>query len=1054
MITPTRLTAALVLALLAAFTAPAAASAAPALGVTVSAPDYVSPTPPQNGLKVNVSVQNIGDSTATENITVTYHSPPGIPPVEPHSPINNTVGLPEPLPCTTVGQAVECEIEAAGILRAGSAFTLEFNSEVEEHAEGVLHGSVEVSGGGGSTSTEEAFTIDTGPVGPFAVQRFEPLISGGSAPASQAGASPEELDTALAFTSEARTNLNFPVSLLYVTAPTEDYRDVLTHLPAGLIGNPGATPSRCTAAQLSTQLATSSGEGLDVPACPVDSQVGVVHLSFGAILGLYNMVPPFGSPAELGFIYKGAVVTLDAHVRPSDHGIDLVSSHIQTTIPVPGLSVDIWGVPGDSSHDTLRRECISFEQGFNPNLCSGPLSVEGRAPFLRTPTTCSGEPLSWEVEADTYPHPATFVHKSATTPALEGCQSLPFDPSISAIPSDRAAHTPSGLDFSLTIPQETGADSRSEADLRAASVNLPEGVSINPASADGLAACTDAELGLGEEGPSHCPDSSKLGAVEVHTPLLEEPLGGSVYLRSQASQDPASGQMYRLAIELRSERYGLAIKLPGQLKVDPSTGQLTTVFDELPQLPFEEMDLHFKTGPRAPLTTPSQCGRYTTNATLGSWSGKSVQQESTFTIDGNCEQPGFAPGFEAGVENPRAGAYSPFTLRVTRGGGMPNIQRITATLPEGELAKLAGVPLCSDAAAAVGGACPSSSQIGRTVAGVGEGSSPLYLPQPGKAPTAVYLGGPYRGAPFSVVASVPAQSGPFDLGTVVVRSALSVDPITTRATVTSDPLPQIFGGIPVSYRDVRVEVDRPEFTLTPTSCEPQAVDGKIAAIGGQSAAVSARFQASDCAALGFKPKLSLYLKGKTRRAGYPALTAVLKMPKDGANVARASVALPHAEFLAQNHIDTSCTRVQYAADGGGGAGCPKGSVYGRARAFSPLLDQPLEGPLYLRSNGGERELPDLVASLDGQIHVDLVGYIDSDKKTGGLRTTFANVPDAPVSKFVLRMPGGRMSLLRNSTNICHGKQRAIVKMSGQNGRLASSLTPLKVKGCGPRNGGP
>jgi hypothetical protein len=274
---------------------------------------------------------------------------------------------------------------------------------------------------------------------------------------------------------------------------------------------------------------------------------------------------------------------------------------------------------------------------------------------------------------------------------------------------------------------------------------------------------------------------------------------------------------------------------------------------------------------------------------------------------------------------------------------------------------------------------------------------------------------------------VPAQSGPFDLGTVTVRSALRVDPVTTRATVISDPLPQIFGGIPVSYRDVRVIVDRPRFTITPTSCEPQTVDGKISASNGQRAAVSARFQASDCAALAFKPRLSISLRGRTRRAGNPALTAVLTYPKKGdfANIARTSVALPHSEFLAQDHIDTSCTRVEYAAGGGGGAGCPKGSIYGKARAFSPLLDQPLEGPVYLRSNGGERELPDLVASLGGQIHVDLVGYIDADKRTGGLRTTFAKVPDAPVSKFVLKMPGGKKSLLENSTNICRGKHRAI-----------------------------
>ena len=1026
--------------------APAFASAAePALKVSASTPDYVTPG---KKMYIEVSIQRLSDTPLSGKLLFKVTYPLGVVPFSPaetegeFTPGNSNVS---PTTCTLSAQVEQCEVDVSSQLPE-SQFRFKLVPEVEAGAEGPLMGEFEISGGGSGETITRPFNLDTGTPNPFSYRAFDVVAkSGPEYPATQAGGTPAELTTTTRFTTETRIAFGeFPSPNAVVTTPKESFRDVVVHVPAGLVGLP-RTPQRCTAAQLTTQLPS-----IAIPQCPAQSQVGLVQFFNGDIVPVYNVVPAAGVPAELGFFYQGVPNVINARVRPGDHGIDLVTNSVPNTIPLPSFEVSLWGVPGDSSHDYLRTKCLAL--GFG-NACADPQPIEGRAPFLRNPTSCTGSPLPWSIEVDTYQHPGTFVGRSTTSPPMEGCEELPFDPAISAGPSVDSPNSPSGLDFSLTMPQAFSEHSLAEADLRSASVTFPPGLSINPASADGLASCTDAQLGLGKEGPAECPDASKLGTVEVTTPLLEEPIGGSVFLRTQNSNDPASGEMYRLAIELRLDQRGLAIKLPGQLKVDPSTGQLTTEFDELPQLPFEAMDLHFKTGPRAPLTTPADCGSYTTLATLTGWSGKTVRQGSTFNINQGCDHPGFAPGFEAGVANPRAGGYSPFTLRVTRDAGMPNLDRISATLPEGELAKLAGVPLCSDVAAADGG-CPSSSRIGRTVAGVGEGSSPLYLPQPGKAPTAVYLAGPYKGAPYSVVASVPAQSGPFDLGTVVVRSALSVDPVTTRATVTSDPLPQIFGGIPVSYRDVRVEVDRPEFTLTPTSCEPQAVDGKVAVVGGESAAVSARFQASDCAALGFKPKLSLYLKGKTRRAGYPALTAVLKMPKDGANVARASVALPHAEFLAQNHIDTSCTRVQYAADGGGGAGCPKGSVYGRARAFSPLLDQPLEGPLYLRSNGGERELPDLVASLDGQIHVDLVGYIDSDKKTGGLRTTFANVPDAPVSKFVLRMPGGRMSLLRNSTNICHGKQRAIVKMSGQNGRLASSLTPLKVKGCGPRNGGP
>lgn len=1043
-----------VAALLATALAPAVATAAqPSFKVTTSVPDYVSPSPPRNHFLVIVSVQNTGDSSFSENVRVTYRFPSGASPsspieVDPLS-VEGSYGLSLP-PCTVVGQVVECEVEA-GPIQPGSEFRLRSFPEIDPAAEGILSGSIEVSGGGTGETVSEAFSIDTGPIGPFSFRDFKPVFEAGSSFAvSQAGSAPGQLDTTVAFKSESGDNLEwpFPNPNFFVTAPSENYRTVITHLPAGLVGDPGATRARCTIAQLSAQDPSVN----NVPQCPAASQVGTVQLFNGSIVNLFNVVPSAGTPAMLGFFYAGVVVTLTTRVRPSDAGIDLVASNLQSSVPIPAFRVDVWGVPGDSAHDRLRGLCTSGETGYNPTVCQAPLQEEGDRPFLRNPTSCTGSPLPWEIEADSYQHPGTFIRKSATTPAMEGCASVPFDPGISATSTERSTHTPSGLDFSLTMPQEYGPNSLSQSDLRSASVTLPQGVSLNPDAADGLVACSDVQLRLGQEGPSQCPEASKLGKVEVRSPLLEEPVGGSVYLRSQASQDPASGQMYRLAIELRSERYGLAIKLPGQLKVDPNTGQLTTEFDELPQLPFESMNLQFKSGPRAPLTTPTDCGSYTTEATLTGWSGKTVRQESTFKVNQDCDHPGFAPGFEAGVENPRAGGYSPFALRVTRAAGMPNLERISATLPEGELAKLAGVPLCSDAAAASGD-CPSSTQIGRTVAGVGEGSSPLYLPQPGKAPTAVYLAGPYKGAPYSVVASVPAQSGPFDLGTVVVRSALSVDPVTTRATVSSDPLPQIFGGIPVSYRDVRVEVDRPEFTLTPTSCEPQVVEGRIGGTGGQSAAVSARFQASECAALGFKPKLALTVKGKTRRTGNPALTAVLTMPMGGANVASASVALPHSEFLASTHIRTSCTRVQYAAGGGGGAGCPKGSVYGWARAFSPLLDKPLEGPVYMRSNGGERKLPDLVASLDGQIHVDLVGYVDTDKKTDGLRTTFANVPDAPVSKFVLKMPAGKRSLLENSTDICQGTHRAIARFGGQNGRRSESRPLLKVKGCSHRKGG-
>jgi hypothetical protein len=1030
----------LVLAFLAvaALLAPAAGvAAAKELKVTIFGSDYV---PPGNFMVSSLAIRGTSDTPLNGKLTIKIVSPAEA------SFVGVQVNEGPSFECSTSGQETECTADVTGWPPERS-LSYRVLHEVESQASGVLSGQIEVSGGGTSEILTIPISATAGPIGPFGTKAFNPVATDETeAPATRAGSSPSAVNTKFEFLAGSYHVAGLPIPELEIVAPPELPRDIVVHAPAGLVGFPTATAARCTLAELITNT-----ELQNVPACPQDSQIGMVELSFAGFSGimtpLFNLVPAPGMPAQFGFNAWGSVVTLNADLRPTDNGVDIVSAMVPTPLLLDAVEVEMWGVPADSSHDRMRPDCLSNGgYGAGGSLCP---SSATRTPFLRMPTSCSGE-LPWKSEVDTWEHPGIWHTREASSPGMIDCETVPFDPSISTAPSERSTSTPTGLDVRLAMPQENAPGGIFQADLRKASLALPAGFSLSPAAAGGLEACTDSQLRLGLEGPAECPEASRLGTVEVDTPLLDETLGGSVYLRTQNSQEPESGEMYRLAIVLHSAERGVDVKLPGSLVVDKTTGQLTTTFDELPQLPFESMQLHLKAGPRAPLTTPSACGQYAAKATLTGWNGKIVTAEPSLTVDEGCDAPGFNPGFEAGSVDPTAGAFSPFTLRVTRGSGMPNLSRISATLPEGELAKLAGVPVCGDAQATTG-ACPASSRIGKVTTGVGEGSEPLYLPQPGKSPTAVYLAGPYRDAPYSVVAAVPAQSGPFDLGTVTVRSALRIDPETIQATVASDPLPQIFGGIPVSYRDVRVEVDRPEFTLNPTDCEPTAVTGAIASSTGATASVSDRFQVGDCAALGFKPKLSITLKGQTRRAGHPALTAVVTYPKKGdyANIARTSVALPHSEFLAQSHIETSCTRVQYNAGAGGGSECPKGSVYGRARAFSPLLDRPLEGPVYLRSNGGERELPDLVASLGGQIHVDLVGYVDTDKNTGGLRTTFAKVPDAPVSKFVLMMPAGKKSLLENSTNICRGKHRAIVKMKGQNGRT-SNLRPLMRARCGKR----
>lgn len=1024
--------------LLTAFAACPASAAGPVLELSSFSPDHVTPG---KNVRIAIIAQNAGDAPLNGELSLNLQLPVGVKYLG-ASPFSKFV--PE-LSCVTAGQLVECTTDATGV-QTGGQVGYQFVLSIASTAAGDLSGEFEVSGGGSPGTQIEPLVMSTSPLGPFEIEEFHvDLVSPAGFGSNQAAAVPGEIRNAFSLPSEANENLGVPFA--NSISASESFRNVVAHVPAGLIGNPAATPQRCTADQLATPEFRGEPDG-GIPTCPLSSQIGLVQINGTDIAPLYNMVPPKGSPAAFSFVYLAVPVSLFARVRPSDNGIDVVTEKAVSSVPITKIKAIFWGVPGDPSHDNLRGTCLQEFHGYNPEATwACPFDGE-RIPFLRNPTSCSDSPLRWDLQLDTYQRPEAYHSRSDLTAPIEGCGDVPFNPLISLAPSERSAQRPTGLDVELKVPQDNGPDGLAQADLRAAEVTLPQGATINPGSADGLGACSDAQLRLGLAGPSQCPDASKLGSVEVDTPLLEEPIGGSVFLRSQASNDPASGEMYRLAIELRSDERGVAIKLPGSLRVDPATGQLKTSFGNLPQLPFESMRLHFKTGPRAPLTTPSTCGSYSTEAELTSWSGKTVSLDPSFTLDQNCDHPPFAPGFQAGVQNNTAGAFSPLVLRVTRDPGQPNLSRIAATLPEGELAKLAGVPICGNAQAS-SGACPAGSRIGSVVTAIGEGSSPLYLPQAGKSPTNVYLAAPYKGAPYSVVTEVPAQAGPFDLGKVLVRSALRVDPETTQASVVSDPLPQIFGGIPVAYRDVRVLIDRPEFAINPTDCEPTAVTGTIGSAAGGSAAVSDRFQVADCARLAFEPKLSLKLKGKTRRGGNPALTAVLTMPQKGpgANIAKAVVTLPKSEFIAQDHLNNVCTRVQYAANGGGGAGCPKGSVYGRARAFSPLLDNPLEGKVYLRSNGGDRELPDLVASLDGPIDVDLVGYVDSDKRTGGLRTTFAKIPDAPVSKFVLKMGAGKKSLLENSTNICRGERHAIAQFDGQNGKI-SDFRPLVQVACG------
>jgi hypothetical protein len=837
-------------------------------------------------------------------------------------------------------------------------------------------------------------------------------------------------------------------------APPTSLRDADVTLPAGLIGDPSAATT-CTDAQL------VAGPNGILAACPVDAQVGVgrthiAYLSEGPLaMPIYRMQPAPGVPAQFAMNILGVLVYIDAKLVYSDgYRVEAHASDISQGVPILGTEITFWGVPNDDANDPNR-----FAPGaFGPGLAT----TSPRKAFMSLPTSCSGASLSVTMRARSWQEPdnwqaTSFLsHDTATPPnpvAITGCDGVPFAPTLSAAPSSTQAASPSGLDVHLALPQNSNPDGVATSALKGAKLTLPRGMSVNPSSVDGLSACTGAQIGIGNENPVACPESSKIGTVEIKTPLLEEPLGGSVYLAAQG--DNPFHSLLSLYLVGESAERGVLIKLAGKVEADPRTGQLTASFEDNPQLPFSSLDVNLKSGPKAPLITPSNCGTYSTTAELTPWSGgATVTQTSSFKITQGpggqpCPNGAFDPKLKAGTTNPVAGDYSPFALNVSREDGTQLLDSLNLSLPQGLLGKLAGIPYCPDSAlAAVSGnegsgqgqlaspSCPAASQVGTVSVGAGAGPSPFYV-NTGKA----YLAGPYKGAPLSLAVVTPAVAGPFDLGSVVVRNALRVDPATAQITAVSDPLPTILHGIPLDLREVRVSIDRDRFTLNPTSCDPMQVSSTITSSAGKSANPSSRFQVASCERLAFKPSLKLKVSGATKRAAYPKLRAELKAKPGEANIAKVSVALPHSEFLAQEHIKTICTRVQYAADQ-----CPAGSIYGQATAWSPLLDQPLSGPVYLRSSSNP--LPDLVVALKGQIDIDLAGRIDS--VNGGIRNTFSLVPDAPVSKFVLEMQGGKKSLLVNSRNLCaKGAGKATVKMDGQNGKAHDS-SPVLGTSCGKK----
>lgn len=925
-------------------------------------------------------------------------------------------------------------------LAPGESFTTKVLVYLDKNSPDHAVTAVRVSGGGGQPA-EGKDEFDFVPRA-FGLGLFDvPVLDSNLNDFTQAGGHPPTASATFVFNKKRNYQPGAGGERLGATyGPIDSTRYINVDSPRGFVGNALAAPELCPSAD-------------DLSNCPAGSIVGVVNAEVPIIAlaePVYAIEPEFGTPAQ--FAYKDPV------------------GNIYTLVPVlradEGYAIRFENSPLSSGAQVLKAKFTICGFGGKKlpggdGECRTAADPQANAvPLVTNPTRCAGAPPTAQVELDSWQDKGDFKTYEDVGPSQTGCENVAFEPEATLTPTNHRADSPTGLDVEFSMPTDGLLENEgiAQANLDNAVVTFPKGMTVNPAAAAGLTGCSLAQIKFHSNAPEECPEASRIGTVEIETPILRGGvLTGSVYLAKQ--NDNPFNSAFGLYMSFSSPRDGIRVKVAGKLIPDPETGQLVSTFAENPEWPFSHLALHFNSGPRAPLVNPPKCGTYAIRSELSPWSAVNpanpttdeiVAHDSTYEVTegpngGQCPSGSMEAKLSSGLQDANAGAKSPFDLTLSRDDGSQRFTGLDVTTPRGLTAYLKGIPYCSDAALAGistaeetgrleldDPACPSNSRVGTVTAGAGSGPFPFHTP--GK----VYLAGPYKGAPVSLAVVTPAVAGPFDLGNVIIRNGLYVDPVTAQVTAKSDPIPTILHGITIDLREIHLSLDRPNFTAAPTNCEPMAVAAHVTGEEGGSADLSNRFQVGNCAALGFKPKLGLRLFGGTRRGSHPRLVANLTANAGDANIAGASVALPHSEFLDQAHIRTICTRVQFAADA-----CPQGAIYGQAEATTPLLDNPLSGPVYLRSS--DNPLPDLVASLRGPdsqpIEVVLAGRIDS--VNGGIRTSFEAVPDQPVSTFTLKMQGGKKGLLVNSRNICTSVSKATVKFTAQNGRRASSRPVLK-----------
>ncbi len=1010
-----------------------------------------------------VTVSNLGDATAegaASPITVADTLPDGLTATSISGEVGGFGQIPHEMSCTL--QHLRCLYEKA--VEPYEPVVVNIHVAADGNAAAALENRANIVGGGARSATTSAPVEVNSPPTSFGIEKYELDASSedGSTDA-QAGSHPFQLTSTL--------TLNRIENSQKSGEPAALTKDLRFNLPPGVIGNANVLP-QCSDNQFSTYEEEANE-------CPNNTVVGVALSEFTeegndlvASVPLFNLTPAIGEPARFGFEIFHTPVILDTSVRAgSDYGVTVSVNDISEALGFIASQVTFWGSPGDQRHNQSRGWNCLDEGALGRGSCGEdqpPPSLHP-TPFLTLPTSC-GAPPRTSVEADSWAEPGafksaeySFTNAQGEPFGMVGCNRLDFEPSISVAPDGNAASTPTGLTVAIHVPQETTLNPTglAESDVKDTTVTLPAGVALNPAAADGLQACSTEQVGFERVDPQSqtnlfsaglvaCPEASKVGTVEIHTPLLPNPLVGAAYLAAQDANP--FGSLIALYLIAEDPVAGIRVKLAGQVSPDPVTGQLVSTFENTPQLPFEELNLHFFGTARAPLSTPALCGTYTTNASIAPWSGNEpVGSSSSFAVTSGpngtpCQDPlPFTPSLTGGTTSIQAGGYSPFTTTFNREDGQQNLQSVRLQMPPGLLGKLSSVKLCGEPQADLG-TCGPESLIGETIVSVGLGGDPFSV-----TGGRVYITGPYAGAPYGLSIVNPAVAGPFNLGNVIVRAKIEVNPQTAALTITTDPsgpyaIPHILDGIPLQIKHVNVTINRPGFTFNPTNCGKLAITGVLSSSEGASAAVSTPFQVTNCATLAFKPKLTVSTAGKTSRARGASLHVKLTYPSGpyDANIASVKVDLPKQLPSQLKTLQKACPAATFEANP---AGCPAASIVGHAKAITPVLPVPLEGPAYFVSHGGEA-FPSLIVVLQGYgVSVDLVGSTFINPKTNVTSSTFKTVPDVPVGSFELNLPQGKYPALAANGNLCKAKLAMPTAFTGQNGAVLHQSTPIAVTGC-------